>query len=194
MLTIFYSPHSTSVDNEAGRASGHANVPLSALGLQQASDLGRHYANQVVDAVLCSDLQRASMTAEIAFGERGVPIIHDTRLREFDYGDMTQIPRDQLKLEQYTQQPFPNGESVAIAVRRTVDFLRDVSREYDGKTIVVIAHSATKYAFEYLSRTVSLEEIIQTRWEWRDVPIWRYEYDSAFSSLEARGVDSLQAD
>ncbi len=36
MLTLFYSPHMTSVDNEAGRASGHADVPLSALGRQQA--------------------------------------------------------------------------------------------------------------------------------------------------------------
>lgn len=33
MLTLFYSPHMTSIDNEAGRASGHADVPLSEAGL-----------------------------------------------------------------------------------------------------------------------------------------------------------------
>ncbi len=42
MLTLFYSPHMTNVDNEAGRASGHADVPLSALGRQQAQELGQH--------------------------------------------------------------------------------------------------------------------------------------------------------
>src|SRR5437879_324577 len=43
MLTLFYSPHMTSVDNETGHASGHADVPLSALGRKLAQDLGKHY-------------------------------------------------------------------------------------------------------------------------------------------------------
>ena len=43
MLTLFYSPHMSSVDNETGRASGHADVPLSPLGLQQTRELGQHY-------------------------------------------------------------------------------------------------------------------------------------------------------
>ena len=42
MLALFYSPHATSVDNEAGLASGHADVPLSGLGRRQARELGRH--------------------------------------------------------------------------------------------------------------------------------------------------------
>jgi len=44
VLTLFFSPHSTSVDNEAGRASGHHDVPLSAAGRQQANALGDQYA------------------------------------------------------------------------------------------------------------------------------------------------------
>ena len=32
MLTVLYSPHMTSLDNEVRRASGHADVPLSPLG------------------------------------------------------------------------------------------------------------------------------------------------------------------
>jgi len=185
MLTVFYSPHATSVDNEAGRASGHADVPLSELGLRQASELGKHYAGEAVEAVFCSDLQRAYRTAEIAFSGRQLPIIQDARLREFAYGDLTQMPRDQLNLEQHLTEPFPNGESVFMAVKRTADFLQDVLRNYDGKTIVVIAHSATKYGFEYLSNTASLEEIVLRHWEWRDVPIWCY----TFNHLS--GIDRL---
>jgi broad specificity phosphatase PhoE len=51
MLTLFYSPHMTSVDNEAGRASGHADVPLSALGRKLAQELGQHYATETINAV-----------------------------------------------------------------------------------------------------------------------------------------------
>ena len=63
MLKIFYSPHMTSIDNEAKRASGHANVPLSALGHQRSQELGQQYATEALDAVFSSDLQRATTTA-----------------------------------------------------------------------------------------------------------------------------------
>jgi broad specificity phosphatase PhoE len=184
MLTVFYSPHSTSVDNEAGRASGHADVALSTRGEKEAQRLREHYAAQAVDAVFCSDLQRASRTAEIVFSGRGMPIIQDKRLREFDYGDLTQTPRDQLRLEQYLTEPFPNGESILAAVGRVGDFVQAAVRDYDGKTIVVISHSAARYALEYFSGSSTLEAIIKTTWEWLDVPIWRYEFDDSFSSLK----------
>ncbi len=60
MITLLYSPHMTSVDNEAGRASGHADVSLSAAGVEQAKALGRAYASEAIDVVYCSDLQRAT--------------------------------------------------------------------------------------------------------------------------------------
>ncbi|GHO71109.1 hypothetical protein KSC_100010 [Ktedonobacter sp. SOSP1-52] len=177
MLTLFYSPHSTSVDNEAGRASGHADVPLSALGRQQAAELRKHYASEKIDAVFCSDLQRAVVTAKLLFGERGLPVTPDARLREFDYGEMTQYPREQVEGEfpQRITEPFPGGESASMAAQRVGTFLQDVAREYDGKTIVVIGHRATMYGIRYWCGTSTLEEIVNTPWEWRDIPIWRFE-------------------
>ncbi len=177
MLTLFYSPHATSVDNEAGRASGHADVPLSALGRQQARERGQHYATEAIDAVFCSDLQRASSTAEIAFSGRDLPVVLDARLRECDYGDMTQYPIAQIDEEfpQRITEPFPNGESVHMVVQRVGAFLRDILHQYDGKTIVVIGHRATRYGLEYWCRDASVEQIVRTTWEWRDIPIWHYE-------------------
>jgi len=189
MLTLFYSPHSSSVDNEADRASGHADVPLSDLGRQQARELGQHYATEVLDAVFCSDLQRASTTAQIAFSASALPIVRDARLREYDYGDLTQYPPAQIE-EEFTRcirKPFPNGESVLMVVQRMGDFLRDVLREYDGKTVVVIGHRATKYGLEYWCGDASLEEIVRAPWEWRDIPIWRYELNP--HKFDERSID-----
>ncbi len=177
MITVYYSPHAASVDNEAGRASGHADIPLSAKGLQQAQELGTHYAAVALDTVYCSDLQRAHVTSQIAFSARNIPIMPDTRLREFDYGEKTQCPRDVLGLEEHITEPFPNGESIQMAVQRVGDFLREVLPMVDGKTIVVIGHVATKYGIAYWSGDRSLEDVVQTPWEWLDVPIWRYEFD-----------------
>lgn len=188
MLTLFYSPHLTSVDNEAGRASGHADVPLSARGQQLARELGQHYEGIALDAVFCSDLQRAYTTAEIAFSERNLPIMPDARLREYDYGEMTQYPIAQVEeeFERRITEPFPNGESMLMVAQRVGAFLHDVLHEYDEKTIVVIGHRATRYGLEYWCGDASLEQIVRARWEWRDVPIWRYHLNAR--NLERRSI------
>ena len=92
-------PHMTSLDNEAIRASGHADVPLSPLGRQQAQELGQHYVSTALDAIFCSDLQRATTTAQLAFAGRDVPFVPDARLRKCDYGDMTRAPVAQVEEE-----------------------------------------------------------------------------------------------
>lgn len=178
VLTLFYSPHALSVDNEARRASGHADVALSERGEQLAEELGRHYATEAIDAIFSSDLQRAYRTAEIAFLGRGLPIVGDSRLRECDYGDMTQYPAEQIDFAMHIAEPFPGGESLLMVVQKVGTFLEDILREYDGQVVLVIGHAATKHAIEYWLGDASLEELVHARWEWRDVPIWRYELHS----------------
>ncbi len=177
MLKVFYSPHMTSVDNEAKRASGHADVPLSPLGRQRAQELGQHYTKEVLDVIFSSDLQRATATAQIAFGNRSIPLVSDARLREYNYGAMTQYPIQQVEEEfpRRVTEPFPHGESLQMVAQRIRAFLSDALHNYDGKTIVVIGHRATKYGFEYWHSNATLEEIVNTPWEWRDIPIWSYE-------------------
>lgn len=180
MLTLLYSPHMTSIDNETRRASGHADVPLSEAGRQRAQELSQHYATKILDAVFYSDLQRASATAHIVFAGRNLPLVPDARLREYDYGDMTQYPVVKVEEEfvQRITEPFPHGESLQMVVQRVGAFLRDVLQQYDGKTVAIIGHRATRYGIEYWCGNASLEEIVRTPWEWREVPIWRYELDA----------------
>jgi broad specificity phosphatase PhoE len=192
MLTLFYSPHMTSIDNEAGVASGHADVPLSILGRDRARELGEHYKKEALSAIFCSDLQRASTTAQIAFSERNLPLVPDARLREYDYGDLTQYPvaRVEEEFQRRITEPFLHGESLLMVVQRIGAFLRDVLHGYDGKTIVVIGHRATRYGLEYWCGNTSLEEIINSPWEWREIPIWRYELDA--HTLERRSIASQE--
>ena len=140
MLPLYYSPHATSVDNEARRASGHADVPLSTPGIQQARELGQQYLAHDLDAVFCSDLQRASETARLAFSARNLPIVRDTRLRECDYGKLTRCSTDQIDKAfiRHISQPFPDGQSVLMVVERIGAFLREVLNNHAGKTVVVI--------------------------------------------------------
>lgn len=173
MITIIFEAHSTTTDNEIHLASGHNDVGLSELGLRQSKELGGRYANKRFDAIFCSDMQRAYKTAEIAFGDK-FPIIQDTRLRECDYGDLTQKSKELVDAEKPNRItiPFPNGESYEQACARVKSFLDDLQRDYDGKTIMIIGHRATQYGLENGINNVSIQEAVTALWKWQ--PGWKY--------------------
>src|SRR3989344_824138 len=139
MLTIIYDSHATAFDNEPHLSSGHNDVKLSPLCIQQAKELGDRYENDNFDAIFCSDLQRSFKTAEIAFGNK-FPIIKDKRLRECDYGDLTGHPSsgvDPLKVKHITA-PFPNGESYEHCLKRMNVLLDHLRQIYNGRDINVL--------------------------------------------------------
>lgn len=118
-LTIVFETHATSLDNEAGLASGHFDVDLSARGVEQARQLGERYPTGSLDLVVTSDLRRASRTAEIAFGTRFRHEV-DARVRECDYGELTRRPVAEVDAwrGRAVCAPFPGGESYAQATER----------------------------------------------------------------------------
>jgi hypothetical protein len=69
-LVVVFESHATSLDNEAGLASGWFDVALSATGEEQARQLGSRRRNEDFAAVFCSDLVRSFRTAEIAHRAR----------------------------------------------------------------------------------------------------------------------------
>lgn len=175
MVTIIFEAHGTTYDNEAHRASGWNDVDLSPLGEQQSMELGERYEGIYPDAVFVSDLKRAVRSAEIAFLDLKVPIIIDKRLRECDYGDFTQAESAVVDPEKPKRisEPFPNGESYEQTSERMKSFLKDLLRDCDGKTVMIIGHRATQYGLEHWVLNKPLKEVIPAHWSWQ--PGWKYE-------------------
>jgi broad specificity phosphatase PhoE len=174
MLTLVYETHATSLDNEAGLASGWFDVDLSPTGELQARALGERRRGDGLAAIYCSDLRRATRTATLAFGDRGLPIVADPRLRECDYGDLTRQPAASLDpRERFVDVAFPGGESLAQAVERVARWLDDARAAHAGDTILVIGHRATGLAFEHLLRGVPLRDAVTAPWVWQ--PGWTYQ-------------------
>jgi len=175
MINIVFESHATSIDNEAGLASGWNDIDLSELGMTQSAELGVRYKDNLPDAVFCSDLQRSYKTAAIAFKGTFVPIVIDERLRECDYGSLTQAPKEEVEgnRAEHISQPFPGGESYEQAAERMKSFLIDLLRHYDGKRVMLVGSRATQYGLEHWVNDVPLLDITTAHWKWQ--PGWNYE-------------------
>lgn len=170
---IVFETHATSLDNEAGLASGWFDVDLSPTGERQAAELGARYAAAPPDVVFTSDARRARRTAEIAFEGR-VRIVSDRRLRECDYGRLTRASTSDVEAIRHSHidTPFPDGESYDDVVSRVREWLDGVLQEHAGTTVLVVGHRATWYALENLLAGRPLAEVVAAGWRWQ--PGWRY--------------------
>ena len=166
---VVFETHSISEDNERGIATGWHQGRLSEKGRLTAQELGRRRREDGIQAVFVSDLRRAIETAEIAFGETPIPIFHDWRLRECDYGEMNGKPRAEVHKDRraHLTQPYPGGESWCQAVARVARFLEDMPLRWEGCRVLVIGHIATRWAFEHTLNGVSLEKLADTAFVWQ---------------------------
>jgi broad specificity phosphatase PhoE len=176
-VKITYFVHGTTTDNQKHISSGWKDVDLSELGIQQSKDLPSQ--NDIkFDAVFCSDLQRARISAELSFKDK-YPIVIDERLRECNYGDYNGKPSEVVEPIQKVSinRPFPNGESYEDVKERIQDFLNDIKEEYDGKHIAIVAHKAPQLTLDVLLKGMTWEEAFANDWrkvgKWQ--PGWEYE-------------------
>ena len=177
MIEVVFETHATSEDNEAGVAAGWLHGHLSARGRAQAVELGERRRGGGFAAVFASDLRRAVETAEVALGSAGVPILHDWRLRECDYGMLNGAPREAVHADRlrHLDVPYPGGESWRTAVARVGRFVDDLPLRWAGARVLVIGHIATRWAFEHRLRGVALEDLVAEAFEW--CPGWAYVVD-----------------
>jgi broad specificity phosphatase PhoE len=169
-IEIIYETHSITTDNENGIATGWLPGRLSERGRQLARELGLRRRDDNIATVFVSDLRRAAETAEIAFTGSDVPIIQDARLRECNYGEMNGMPVAQLAAERsrHIDEPFPGGQSYRQVVDQTRDFLRDLAAHWDGARVLIIAHSANKWALDHLLNGIPLEDLVDAPFVWQE--------------------------
>jgi broad specificity phosphatase PhoE len=189
-IDLVFETHSLTTDNEAQIASGWLPGELSPRGRELARELGNRYRASDVAAVFVSDLARAVETAEIAFGDRDVPIHRDARLRECDYGELNGIPASRLtgRRSEHIDTPFPGGQSYRDVVAQTGGFLRDISKPWDGHRLIVIAHTANKWALDHLLRSRPLEDLVDAPFGWREG--WHYTVRSGWTATGAGADDA----
>jgi broad specificity phosphatase PhoE len=125
-----------------------AGGSLTALGRQQARELGERLRGERVAAVVSSELSRAVQTAEIAAGVLGLPVRVREGLHEFPAGDYLGRPFDveffdpmfTAWLAGDLTPGVPGGETGRQTADRVLAVLDDLADQYRGETVLVVSH------------------------------------------------------
>jgi 2,3-bisphosphoglycerate-dependent phosphoglycerate mutase len=173
-VEVVFETHSTSEDNEQGRAAGWLPGQLSERGRAQALDLGQRRSDDGIAAVFSSDLGRAVETASIAFAGSAVPVLQDWRLRECDFGKHTGRPASELVAGRidHLDRPYPGGESWRQAVTRVASFLGDLPLRWSGRRVLIIGHVATRWGLDHAIGGIPLEDLAGAGFAWQEG--WEY--------------------
>lgn len=171
-VKITYFVHGTTKDNEKGISSGWSDVELSEKGVQQSLDLWNQIEDRNFDIVFCSDLKRAVDSAELTFKNK-IEIVEDKRLRECNYGDYNAKPSEIVEplQEKKIAEKFPNGESYEDVKERIKDFLDYLRKNYDGKSVAIVAHKAPQLVLEVLINGRTWEQAFAE--DWRKSKSWQ---------------------
>jgi probable phosphoglycerate mutase len=139
-MSILLVRHGETAGN-AGRVLQRAEIPLNERGLRQAELLSERLCGLGFAHVLCSDLQRARMTAAPLLARSGLRVEETPLLQERNFGDLRGTPYDQLPEDPFAPDFVPpGGESWDAFHDRVAAAFALISarrRSLDGHLVVV---------------------------------------------------------
>ena len=103
-----------------------------------------------------------------------MPFLLDRRLREVDYGELNGAAVAAVAAERpcRVDVPFPGGESYRDVVRRVRSLLAELAAERAGRRVLLVGHTATRWALDHLLDRRPLEEVVAEPFAWREG--WEY--------------------
>jgi len=145
-MKLFLVRHGESINNLEKRYTGQSDVPLTALGRQQAMEIRPVLADIPFDRVYSSDLSRAVDTQKLALP--GVEAVRTPLVREIDVGSIAGLPIDTTgKLKRTDGE---NWEMVGERLRRFLAQLEADPCDY----VAVFAHGGIlKTMLEFVLET-----------------------------------------
>lgn len=188
---LWIARHGQSAGNVARDAAHVANlsridltgrdvdVPLSALGQQQAQALGQWFSSAISEErpeiLISSPYVRAMETARLFRAAGGAdadePICCDERLREKEFGILDGLTTTGIRevfpeqaefreiLGKFFHRP-PGGESWCDVILRLRSLMDTVSLHYAGRRVMIFAHQVVVLCLRYVIENLSEAQIL----------------------------------
>ena len=153
--TLFLVRHGETIDNARQIMQGQTQGCLNERGREQAQQVAQRLADEPIDAIVASDLQRAIQTAEIIAVPHGLSVKTTPLLRERDWGSFTGRFIPDLKGEVWPD----DIESEPALLQRAADFLQYMTATYPGKRVVAVGHGIMNKAILAVYAGCTMREV-----------------------------------
>jgi probable phosphoglycerate mutase len=169
------------------------DIPLSEVGIGQATALGQRLQDVHIDRAVASPLARATRTAQLALGEDRAPMLtFDDGLLEIAHGEWEGLlaseiaQRDPQRLQAWKDAPesvlMPGGESLQMVLDRAWPALERACAGLGADdTLLVVAHDAVNRVL--LARILGLP--LAKLWGFRQAP-------ATLNLLQGDSVETLE--
>ncbi|MCB1958374.1 MAG: histidine phosphatase family protein, partial [Rhodocyclaceae bacterium] len=154
--------HGETAWNAERRLQGHSDIPLNAVGEDQARATARQLTEQRFDAIYTSDLRRARQTAQACAAALGLREIAEPALRERHFGFFQGLTYDEARLRhpgayhlfetRDTAYAFEGGESLATFYQRVVAAITALADRHPGGQLLVVAHGGVLDCINRMAR------------------------------------------
>ena len=171
MTELWLVRHGQTDWNLEGRYQGHYDIPLNAVGLQQAVRLAEKLAGECFDAIYCSDLLRARVTAETVAERLSMPVIPLPGLREINQGEWQGRYLADVRAEfgepdpnageEMLHERAPGGESVAEVAARLKQTADGIAAAHPGGKVLVVTHGLALATLVCQARAIPLQQVYQ---------------------------------
>ena len=191
-MKILLARHGETPWNAEGRYQGQEDIPLSPVGEAQARALGERLREVTITRAVASPLRRARHTAELALGQRDLPLTLDPGLMEIAHGTWEGLLASEIReadperLRLWREAPhevlMPEGESLQHVLDRAWPaFARATEGLGDDDTLLVVAHDAVNRVLLCNVLGIPLSKL----WSFRQAP-------TTLNLLEGPDVDHLE--
>ncbi|HNB27680.1 MAG TPA: histidine phosphatase family protein [Alphaproteobacteria bacterium] len=143
--------------NGSGRWQGRTDVPLNALGEQQARAAGPMLRDAGIELICTSPLQRARRTAELVAEALNLPVVAVAGLEEFDVGPYEGRTEGHWLAPWHADAEVPGVESFP-AFRQRVAAAVNGALGHPGE-VLVVAHGGVFWALERLCGAPGLSRL-----------------------------------
>jgi probable phosphoglycerate mutase len=153
--------HGETAWNVDTRIQGQLDIGLNDTGLWQAQRVGQALAEETLDAIYSSDLQRAMATAQAIAQATATPLHPELGLRERHFGhlqgqtwaDIEQHWPEDARLWRSRDPHWApqGGESLTVLRQRIADTVDRLASRHLGQHIVLVAHGGVMDALYRLA-------------------------------------------
>lgn len=176
-MKVYFIRHGETEWNKRGLIQGSSDIPLNDYGRELAEITEEGLKDIPFHQIFTSPYIRAQETASILSQKRNLPILIDSRIKEFGFGEYEGKSLNEMhdnpefkkfwKCFEAPEEYIPEGsaESYESLLFRTKHFLTENILPFaeEDKNIMIVAHGAVNRAFLLLAKELTLNHFWDTR-------------------------------